>query len=153
MTEIVLRKQPGPYLIGATEHDKELVNKLKADEGITVKYSKKRNIGFHRKYFALLNLGFEAWEPEPVEHGGQVAEKNFDKFRKDIAILSGHSDLVISIKGEARVEAKSISFGNMEQDDFEDLYSKTIDILLKRTLLHYTEQEVRDVVDRILSFT
>jgi len=30
---------------------------------------------FHRKFFALLDVAFDAWEPSPVEYKGQVIEK------------------------------------------------------------------------------
>ncbi|MGR3303782.1 MAG: DUF1367 family protein [Candidatus Scalindua sp.] len=144
MTEIVLMKMPGGYLIPATDQDKQLVDKIKTGEGITVKYSKKRKLWFHRKYFALLNLGFDAWEPD--------GEKSFERFRKDIVILTGHYSLVTNIKGESRAEAKSISFGNMSEDEFEEVYSITIDVLIKHVMKNYTRDDVDSVVNELLGF-
>jgi len=154
MPEIILQKVSDSHLTGATAQDKELVRKLKIGEALRVNYTKPRNYEFHKKYFALLNLGFDSWEPEEVTHNNIVAQKNFDKFREDITILSGFYDVVIDTNGNAKPKAKSISFGNMSQDDFEGLYSKTIDVLLEQVLHNYADaEEVNTVVERILSFT
>ena len=86
----------------------------------------------HKKYFALLNLAFENWEPGEIDSKYGKPMKNFDRFRKDVAILTGHYDLVIRVDGSSRPEAKSISFAKMDQSEFEGLYSKTIDLLVEK---------------------
>ena len=48
--------------------------------------------------------------------------------------------------------AKSISFGRMEEPEFEKLYSAVVNVLLARVLTTYENREQLDaVVDQILS--
>lgn len=111
-----------------------------------------RNTAYHRRFFALLNIAFEAWDQPALEHKGRKIEKNFERFRKDITILCGHYETVVNIKGELRLEAKSISFASMDQEAFEKLYSTAIDAILKHILTNYTADDLNDQVDKIISF-
>jgi len=50
-------------LVPHTEHDKEVFNKWKLGSVISGEFKKVRNPLFHRKFFALLNLTFDYYEP------------------------------------------------------------------------------------------
>ena len=97
------------------------MGEIRTGEVIRCTFTKMRNPRFHRKYFALLKLAFDSWEPSASEYKGMPAQKNFDRFRKDVAIASGYYDIVSNIKGEARAEAKSISFARMDDVEFASL--------------------------------
>ena len=43
----------------AYDSDKEAFNKMPFNEVFEIEYKKKRNVKFHRKFFALLNLAFQ----------------------------------------------------------------------------------------------
>lgn len=118
-----------------------------------------RNPGFFKKYFALLQLAFDTWADrvEPMEYKGQPVEPDFVRFRKDVTILAGFYTSSISLKGEVRLDAESISWARMSEERFEDLYSKTIDVLLRmvyngRLAPKKTPQELRDLVNQIAGF-
>jgi hypothetical protein len=113
-----------------------------------------RNYRFHKKYFALLKLGFEYWEPPAQTYRGRAVTKDFTRFRHDVAILSGYYEPVWNLKGELRLEPKSIAFANMSEEDFEGLYSASIQVLLDKVLeaKGFTEAQVRVAVDEILRF-
>jgi len=81
-----------------------------------------------------------------------VPEKAFEQFRKDLIILSGHYNAYYRLDGSVRIEAKSISFGSMNEDTFEELYSSTIDVVLKRILHHYTREDLENVVREAMRF-
>ncbi len=133
----------------------ELLTKLKLGQEVWVEIVRARNTPFHRKFFALLGIGFDAWEPPMIEDGpykGLVPEKDFEVFRKDIVKLAGFVDVFVSADGTAITQAKSVSFDKMEQDEFERLYSATINVLLQLVLRGKTERELRAWVDRILHF-
>ena len=109
----------------------EWYEKLKIGENVHGPLRKHRLTWMHRKYFALLNVGYSNWTPGKINSKYGVPEKNFDRFRKDTAILAGFFDIVIRIDGTTRPEAKSISFAKMEQEEFDRLYNRTIDVFLK----------------------
>jgi hypothetical protein len=50
-------------LVGATDADRELISKLKYGATVHGDFKKMRNAKFHGKFFALLALAFDYWEP------------------------------------------------------------------------------------------
>lgn len=50
-------------LVPATEADRELVQKWKAGQVVHGKFARMRNARFHGKFFAMLDLAYEYWEP------------------------------------------------------------------------------------------
>jgi hypothetical protein len=114
--------------------------------------TRKRNPQFLRKYFALLDVGFQLWEPELTDYNGKQVVKNRNRFRKDIAIATGFYELTVNIRGDVRAEAKSISFGAMDETEFSKLYNMTIDYLLAKVIQGDKEQ-LNNHVAQILDFT
>ena len=134
----------------------EELKKIKTGHVVEVKLTRKRNPDFHRKVMALFQTCFEAWEEVAphVEYLGQPVKPSFDRLRKDLTILAGYYESTFNLKGEVRLEAKSISFGSMDQDEFELLFSALIDTAL-RTLLSkrgYSEETLRGHLERVLAF-
>ena len=143
-------------LIPSHQQDLDEIKKLPVGQPLRVKVTRMRNVGHHRKYFALLNHAYQSWEPPGADYaydaGGVIPEKNFERFRHDIIILAGFYEAHYRINGDIRLEPKSISFTNMGQDEFELLYDKTIDVIVKHVLRNYTGDELRQVVDQIMEF-
>lgn len=50
-------------LVPATEADREVLAKWKLGQTVHGSYTKMRNAGFHRRFFKLLDLAFEYFEP------------------------------------------------------------------------------------------
>jgi hypothetical protein len=50
-------------LVGATDADRELISKMKYGATVHGDFKKMRNAKFHGKFFALLALAFDYWEP------------------------------------------------------------------------------------------
>ncbi|AMO49176.1 Gifsy-2 prophage protein [Enterobacter sp. FY-07] len=62
--QLQLVKQSNGILIPATPESSDYVqSKIKLGAVLVAEFTKVRNPAFHRKFFALLNLGFEYWEP------------------------------------------------------------------------------------------
>ena len=141
-------------LIPADPESEEQYRKLKQGGVVTAEIKQIRNPQFLRKYFALLNLGFDQWEPDKIDCKHGVPQKNFDRFRKDVAILCGHYHLVIRLNGEVRIEADSISFANMTEETFEKLYNSTINVFLKHIYdSEMTREKIENIVNQYLSYT
>lgn len=152
MAEIILMKTANGALVPADPQAAEFIAKMKLGAGVAASVKKHRNPRFHRKYFALLNLAYESWEPADKEFRGLPVQKNFDRFRKDVIIAAGFYDVVVNINGDVRAEARSINFSSMDDADFADLYSKTVDVVLNRFLTNYSRDDLDSVIDQILSF-
>lgn len=145
--KIYLRKIDHAYIVDSGDD-----SNIKNGEIVSAEIKRPRNYKFHKKYFALINYAYSIWTPEEKQFNGIAAEKSLDRFRKDIMILAGYYEIVINVKNDVRFIAKSISFGSMEEDDFEKLYSKTIDVLLKHVFDNYTRKDVDEVVMNLIGF-
>ena len=152
MSEILLMKAPGGLLFPCDAPSLEIVNSWPVGQGIRATVRRARNVKFHRKFFAMLNLGFDAWEPPALEYRGLPVVKNFERFRKDCMVAAGYYEAVVNLKGEVRAEAKSIAFSNMDEGEFEAVYGKVADVLLQRVLTKYTRADLDRVVNELMGF-
>ena len=145
--------KPKTYYI-ADEESEQWDRTIKIGTTIRHDWKKQRQVWRHRKYFALLKIGFDNWTPGEVDSNYGIPEKNFETFRKDTAILAGYYENVIRLDGTSRIQAKSISFSKMDDVAFQDLYSKTIDIFLKRIYgKDWTKEQIDEAVERYISFS
>jgi len=94
--------------------------KLKLGQDYEVEIKNPRNVGFHRKFFALLNIG----------HENTSLDMPFDTYRKYITIKAGYYNAYTTPKG-LFYDAVSISFSSMSQDEFEDVYSRVLDKVIE----------------------
>ena len=152
MTDVFMIKTPNGSLAPADGQSAEILGRQKVGQGFRVRMTKIRNIRFHRKFFALLNYAFDTWEPENKEYKGKPVQKNFEQFRRDITILAGFYETAVRLDGSIRITSKSISFASMDETEFEELYSKVIDVLLQRIFTNQTRDDIDTVVNNILQY-
>ena len=153
-------KLTGGHLVPASDQDKAIIDKIKVGQVLKFTFTRMRNYKFHKKWFALVGLAFDYWEPTALPDDPEkkwmkrvTPEKNFDRFRKDITIRAGHYDAYYRLDGSVRIEAKSISFGDMSEETFEKLYSDTINVVLKQIYKNYTEDDLNSLVAQVMSFS
>lgn len=130
----------------------QALERVKVGGVIRCKYSNMRNPVFHRKFFALLNVGFDLWEPPPIDTRYGKPEKDFNHYRKQVTVLAGFYDTVFNLDGTFRLVAKSIRFDRMDEEEFGRVYSNTINVILKNIPDTYSREDINDAVERILLF-
>lgn len=108
------------------ESDYKKLFKLENNDYIHIETWKERNVQFLRKYFALMKCVIYHL-PESVADEFH----NIDNIRRYITINTGRYDLIPSLTGEPIPQAKSISFKNMDEDEFNSLYQDSLNIILK----------------------
>lgn len=182
-------------LVPATEADRETIQCWKAGQVIHGKFTKMRNARFHGKFFAMLDLAWEYWEPvggliprqemrgirglakffeaqsgKPGQLSNAVdayitgleqarserfpaVDKSREAFREWVTIEAGHFHLVRTPDG-VRKEAKSISWANMDDSQFEPLYRDVFNACWRLVLsAHFdTEGAALAAADQIGSF-
>ena len=130
--------------------------KLEPGEIVRCEVTIPRNAVFHRKFFAMLSVSFDAWEPDAGRvrrrWKGHTIAKNLEQFRRDVTILAGYYDVHYALDGSLQPSAKSISFANMDDVEFERVYSAVANVILQRVLTRYTRADLDEHVDRLLSF-
>lgn len=78
--ELQLIKHHSGILIPATPETSDILqSKTRLGDVLVAKFRRVRNPAFHRRFFALLNLGFEYWEPT----GGAISSNE----RKLVSII------------------------------------------------------------------
>ena len=155
MADIVLVKTPMGTLVAGDPQTQERLKKLKIGHALKGNFKQARNIKFHKKAFALLNFAFDMWDAPELEYKGQPVEKNFDRFRKDLTIMAGFYESYVNFKGEVRLEAKSLSFDKMDEEEFAQVYKGFLDVIWTRILKskgYETPEAIDDYVNKLLRF-
>lgn len=134
--KITLIKQLNNTFKIAYNSDYETAKKISLNEPIEFEFTKKRNVKFHRKFFALLNLVFE----------NQEQYNNIEHLRKYLIISAGYYDLRYNIDGVEIREPKSISFAKMDELEFSEVYNRVIDVVVN--WLGIDKQEIIDNVQQ-----
>lgn len=102
------------------DSDYEIYSKIPLGEEFEIDYKKSRNLKFHKKFFALIKLAFE----------NQEQYRLLDELREDLTIQAGYYyEHTNFITGEIKTRAKSISFANMEELDFSNLYESVKNVI------------------------
>lgn len=150
-----LTKSPNGF-IPADETTMEAFKRYKLGAVLHGEFRQERNYKYHKKWFALATIAFDAWCElgRKMEYKGQEVLEDFDRFRRDLVILAGFYKAVYNIKGEVRLEAESLSFGSMSQERFDQLFDKTITAILHKVLPkgRFTELELRTLTETVLEF-
>ncbi len=134
--EITLVKQFDGTFKVAYDSDLEKVKKIKPLKMVKCKITQPRNIKFHSKFFALINLVYN----------NQEHYNNIDNLRKDLTIASGFYEKRFTMHGEGVTEAKSISFANMTELEFSELYSAFLNSIEK--YFHFDKESVKREIEQ-----
>lgn len=93
--ELQLIKQSSGILIPATPETSDILqSKIKLGAVLVAEFRQVRNPAFHRRFFALLNLGFEYWEPT----GGTISaneRKLVNGYAKFLAAYGGNESALL----------------------------------------------------------
>jgi hypothetical protein len=103
-------------LFPVSSDGEEVVAALGKNDLVWIEVSKPRNVGHHRKFFAMLKIIREAtglWETEDL----QLLHLKFSL---------GHVEYVNLPDGTTVARAKSISFAKMDQTQFEEFYDRAL---------------------------
>ena len=152
-------KLPGGYLVPASDEDKEFVDKIKVGTVVKLKFTRFRNYQFHKKWMSLVRLAYDSWEPPELPEDPEkrwmkkvTPQKNFDRFRKDLTIRAGYYDASYRLDGTVRIEAKSVSWVSMSEEEFEKLYSATINVVLDQIYKNETAETLEFLVDQVMAY-
>ena len=136
-------KQAGGVLIPASDLDSEKTLKLKTGGLYEVEIKQTRNPKFHAKVFAFFNFCFEHWRGD-LEFISE--QKQFDVFRANLTVLAGYYDSFYKIDGSVRIEAKSIAYSAMSQQEFEQFYIALTNAAMKHIFKDSSEQTYQQLI-------
>ena len=142
MPELWFGKTELGHLAPLDEKAKSYLKGLKRDQPVYVTLRKPRNPGFHRKFFALMQIGFDNQEKYDA----------LEAFRKEVTMRAGWYVEHHHLTGKISYEAKSISFSAMDELEFQELFYKCIDIIIEHFMPGTDRQAIEAEVERITGF-
>jgi len=107
-------------------------------EIVKAKISKPRNGAFHRKHFALLQVGFQ----------NQEQFDSFDDWRKAVTIEAGFYVDRRMFDGSTMREAKSLSYASMDSLEFARLFDSSL-----RVVANFIGTDNKTLVQEIQNFS
>lgn len=121
------------------EKSKKKLNKVAVGESFLMDFKPKRNYKFHKKMFALLSIVFR----------NQNKYDTLEDLRTEMKLKSGWYTEHLTMKQGIIYIPKSMSFADMDALEFEDVYSKFIDIAL-RDFIPMNKQELEEEIVRFM---
>ena len=167
-------------LVAVDNDSQRAIDKITEPTVLTAK--KSRSSRYHRKFFQLLNIAYQYWQPVYNNHFHSKSEnfvkqagltreqinlfkqvykkelkrlepkKNKEQFRKDLTILAGFYEVVYRLDNSPRVNAKSISFEKMTHEEFHKLYGKVKDVIYDIILKDISPLDKANFEDEINNF-
>lgn len=143
MELIVIRTLKNPFsLVGASIEDVDKIQKIPIGKPHMAKVWIPRNLQFHRKFMALINVLYE------MQH-----HFNSDTaMRYWLTMKAGYFTMFVAPNGYTQYYAESISFTKMDEQKFEKLYNAVIDTAIKHICKGNNQDEIDFKVDEILGF-
>ena len=136
-------KGAGGNLAPADDYTAEKMIKFKTGGQYTVDIKRTRNPAFHAKTFAFFNFCFAYWSGGYKFHDESL---QFDQFRKELTVNAGFHNQVFDLQGNFTIVAKSLSFGNMEQEEFEQCYHALIQAAMTNIFRTASEQQLNQLM-------
>lgn len=132
-------------LIPANSKAMDLMSISKNGEKITLKNISARDTKFHSCYFSLLNY---IWTMMPPHFRAKIPCGEFYKFLK---MMQGEFEEVFEFRdGKKMIEYKSISFGNMNQQQFKEYVALQLPIIYEDLIMQiYKADQATLVIESI----
>ncbi len=130
-------------------HDSDLELRKRLPEGSTVRcrVTLPRNYRFHKKFFALVRLVFDNLPLPLAERWGVWSEGDMlRRFKRDLGLFSSR----VNDQGEREIEYRSISFGAMDEREFERFYEDCVNLVLHRYIPGIGRGELAEEVERFM---
>lgn len=129
-------------LVPYGDEDYEEKKKLKDGTTYSVEIKVARNLDFHRKYFAMISY---AWDF--LNEAETATFRTKENFRKYLEISAGHCEVIYHPRLQEFVEIpKSISFGSMDNTEFDNLYQRVKDVVFSLIGGRVSEDEFERLV-------
>jgi hypothetical protein len=128
----------GFAFLPASQSDMDILYQFKENEPFKVKVTKARNYENHKRFFALLKLGFENQESFTAP----------EWFRTFITMKAGYVESCQGPDGNWMFRPKSIAFDKLDELEFRELYRA-----VSQQILDYCKISQKQLEDNLNLFT
>ena len=127
-------------LKAADLHAAEALAKIKPGQEVRCEIRRVRNPKQLRLYWALIDA---CWQ-----HQARYASKQ--DLSDVIKVAVGHADEVVTKSGKVVARPKSIAFGNMPQDAWEDFFGRVIEFVCQRIIPGTNDEDLRAHLEELV---
>lgn len=75
----------------------------------------------HRRFFAMIGQAYKMYN----------TIRTIDNFRADLTMEAGFYEARVNFSGEAYLKPKSLEYAKMDQDEFDQLHSRVLDVIVQ----------------------
>lgn len=113
--------------IPANEHSEKYIKKKfnNGDRLLLPKIKPIRSPKFHKKFFVMIREAYKHYQ-------GKDCVKTF---RNNLVFEAGFYTTKISFSGEVFAIPQTLEYGDLDNDEFADVYSKVLDEILKHVVV------------------
>jgi len=145
--KIKFYKAQAGVLVPADEVEADRMTRFKTGEIYEIDIKLSRNPKFLAKMMVFFNFCFSHMDGVVIlEHCTE--KKQRERMRKDLTILAGFYEQSYRLDGSIRTEAKSLSFENMEEEEFSDCYHAVVQAAMK----HIFKSSDESIYNQLMSF-
>ena len=138
--KINMVKLHGGGLIASTDIDTDKMRRFENGGTYEIDIKLSRNPKFLSKMMVFFHYCFSHWDGwEAHEHCTE--KEQFERMRKDLTILAGFYVQTVRLDGSFRVEAKSLAFDNMDEDEFSECYHAVVQASIKH-IFHNADEKI-----------
>lgn len=120
---MLVKKRAG-HLSAGDARARDIIGQMSIGECALCTVRRVRNPKLHRKFFALVKFAFDNWRPVDGKEF-----RNIESFRKELIIAAGFHQTVLGVDGAVRLEAKSVAWDRMGEEEFTPLYEAVVAVL------------------------
>ena len=136
-------KSQGGALSPASDLVIDKMTKFKNGEIYEIDIKLSRNSAFHGKVFAFFAFCFEYWSASKTQWEHMDEASQGESFRKQLTIQAGFFNTTYLLDGSGfTIEAKSLRFSNMSQEEFEACYSALINAAIKTVFAGTNDEKI-----------
>lgn len=132
-------KQPNGVLVPASDLDAEALKTLENGNEYQVSVIVPVNPVFFRKLFKLFRHAFAYWKSD-LEFRDERSQ--FEYFRKELVKTAGFVNAYYALDGSVRVEAKSLAWDKMSNDQLRQVYDAVLQAALTNIFTGMSDQDV-----------
>lgn len=142
MSALLMRKMIGGRLEPIDDAGKDTLAKIGIGTVVSVEVKRPRNVHFHRKFFAMLNLILQ----------NQEHYQSTDDLLDVCKLRIGHVRVIQTKNGEVRLP-KSISFAAMDEAAFSEFYDRAVNWMIAEVIPGLARADLdHEVAEQLMAF-
>lgn len=136
---VLMRRTLAGHLAPIDDLGREALSRI-GQEPVLVTVKKSRNLGHHRKFFALLTLIY----------ANQSRYHSVDELLDAMKVYLGHSQLIVLSDGREVHIPKSIAFHRMDQLEFNAFWDRAVTLVCEKILPGVNRNDLeREILDLV----